>query len=63
MNGQIISLDEQSGKLTARFDQLALDLQSVTGFTQRPIVTSDGKRIVVALDTKLIGLSTEETTP
>lgn len=63
MNGQIIGLDEQSGKLTARFDQLALDLQSVTGFTQRPVVTSDGKRIVVALDTKLIGLSTEITTP
>ena len=63
MNGQILGLDEQSGKLTARFDQLALDLQSVTGFTQRPIVTSDGKRIVVALDTRLIGLSTEGTTP
>ena len=63
MNGQIIGLDEQSGKLTTRFDQLALDLQSVTGFTQRPIVTSDGKRVVVALDTRLIGLSTEGTTP
>ena len=63
MNGQVIGLDEQSGKLTARFDQLALDLQSVTGFTQRPIVTSDGKRIVVALDTRLIGLSTEGITP
>ena len=63
MNGVVIGLDEQSGKPSARFDQLALDLQSVTGFTQRPIVIADGKRIVVALDTKLIGLSTEATTP
>lgn len=63
MNGEVIGLDEQSGKSVARFNQLTLDLQSITGFSQRPIVTAGGKRVVVALDTKLIGLSTEATTP
>jgi outer membrane protein assembly factor BamB len=63
MNGEVIGLDEGSGKPTARFNQLALDLQSVTGFAQQPVVTAGGARVIVVLDTRLIGLATEATTP
>jgi outer membrane protein assembly factor BamB len=63
LNGTIVGLDASSGKLVARNNEFALELQSVTGFTQRPLVAADGKRLVVTLDTRVIGLSTEELTP
>ena len=63
VNGQVIGLDEQTGKLALIFNQLALDLQAVNSFTQRPFVTADGRRVVAALDNQLIGLAPEGTAP
>ncbi len=59
-NGHVVILDVETGKPAGQYDELQLDLASLRTIAQRPFVSADGKRAIVALDTRLVGLEVVE---
>jgi outer membrane protein assembly factor BamB len=58
-NGHVLALDAENGHLAARFADFELALTTLSSVAQRPYVTADGTRVIVAMDTKLLGLAIE----